>query len=96
MSDPQPIAAQFAPDAHALDGNAVGGLLAELFGTDVTGADCGCAHCGNVGPLGTLRVYVAAGIVLRCSACSGLVMRVMTRSDGSHLLDARGAAFIRR
>jgi len=96
MSDQQPTAAEFSADAHVLDGNGVGGLLAELFGADVTGADCCCAHCGNVGPLGTLRVYVAAGIVLRCSACSGLVMRVMTRSDGSHLLDARGAAFLRR
>ena len=35
------------------------------------------------------------GIVLRCSVCAEVVMRVMRRTDGSYLLDARGAAYLR-
>lgn len=29
-----------------LDGNSIGGLLQEIFGTDMTGAEATCAACG--------------------------------------------------
>jgi hypothetical protein len=56
-----------------------------------------CAHCGNRAQVGTLRAYGlnGPGVVLRCSACAEIVMRVMRRPDGSFLVDARGAAYLR-
>ncbi len=30
-----------------LDGNAIGGLLQEVFGTDMTNAEAACATCGR-------------------------------------------------
>jgi len=83
-------------DPRTLDGNAVAGTLNEIFGVEMTTAVGRCAHCGNRAPLGALLAYVGGpGIVLRCSVCSELVMRIMRRPDGSYLLDARGAGYIR-
>jgi hypothetical protein len=83
-------------DSLTLDANAIAGMLMEIFGTEMTIAASRCAHCGNRGQLGSLRAYVhAPGIVLRCSVCTDVVLRVMRRPDGSYLVDARGAAYIR-
>ena len=81
----------------ALDANAVAGLLAEVFGTEMTDVASRCARCGNRAQVGTLRVYGlnGPGVVLRCSTCTQIVMRVMRRRDGSFLVDARGAAYLR-
>ena len=71
-------------------------MLMEIFGTEMTVAASRCAHCGNRAQIGTMRAYVnAPGVVLRCSTCTEIVMRVMRRGDGSFLVDARGAAYIR-
>jgi len=35
------------------------------------------------------------GVVLRCSTCTEIVIRLVRRPDGSFLVDARGAAYIR-
>jgi uncharacterized membrane protein len=40
------------PSAVRLDGNAAGGLLAEVFALDVTSASLTCGGCGAVGPVG--------------------------------------------
>jgi hypothetical protein len=83
-------------DALTLDANAVAGLLMEIFGTEMTVAMSRCGHCGNRGQVGSLRAYThAPGVVLRCSVCTEVVMRIMRRADGSYLVDARGAAYIR-
>jgi hypothetical protein len=83
-------------DALTLDANAVAGLLMEIFGAEMTAVMSRCAHCGNRGQVGSLRAYThAPGVVLRCSICTEVVMRVMRRGDGSYLVDARGAAYIR-
>jgi Family of unknown function (DUF6510) len=79
-----------------LDANAVGGLLMEIFGTDMTAAASQCAHCGNRGEVATLRAYIhAPGTVLRCSICTEVVLRIMRMPDGHYMVDARGAAFFR-
>lgn len=79
-----------------LDANAVGGLLIEIFGTDMTAAACQCTHCGNRAEVATLRAYIhAPGTVLRCSICTEIVLRIMRTADGRYLVDARGAAFFR-
>ncbi len=85
-----------AVDALTLDANAAAGMLHEVFGTEMTVAASRCTHCGNRAPVGTLRAYVhAPGLVLRCSICTEIVIRVMRRPDGTFLVDARGAAYIR-
>jgi len=84
-------------DNDALDANAVAGMLAEIFGTEMTAVASRCAHCGNRAQLGTLRAYGlrGPGVVLRCSTCTQVVMRIMRRADGSFLVDAQGAAYLR-
>lgn len=78
-----------------LDANAVAGLLREVFAIDVTAAPAQCAHCGNEGEMGTLRAFVRApGAVLRCSACDGIVLRIVETSTAIYV-DARGAARLR-
>ena len=82
-------------DPLTLDANAVAGMLMEVFGTEMTVAACRCTHCGNRAHVGTLRAYVhAPGVVLRCSTCTQIVLRIMRRPDGGFLVDARGASYI--
>jgi Family of unknown function (DUF6510) len=61
-----------------LDGNAAGGLLQEIFVSDITSAQIQCAACGSVAAIGSLRLYaVQMGAVLRCTHCEGIVMRAV-------------------
>jgi hypothetical protein len=64
-----------------LDGNACAGMLAEMFGTDMTMAMRGCASCGERRPLGAHRAYRGAGIVLRCPVCDDMAMVIAELSD---------------
>ncbi len=82
-------------DDYTLDANAVAGMLEEVFGTEMTAADSQCAHCGNRAQVGTFRVYdiTGPGIVLRCSTCAQIVIRLVRRPDGSYLVDASGATY---
>jgi hypothetical protein len=60
-----------------LDGNAAGGMLADLFAMDATGASATCAGCGSVAPLGALPEYgQEMGVVLRCASCDTAVLRI--------------------
>jgi hypothetical protein len=78
-----------------LDANAVAGALAEIFGVEMTAAPTECASCGNEGAIGTLLAYVEGpGIVLRCSACENVVLRVVQTPEATYL-DARGAVYLR-
>jgi hypothetical protein len=82
-----------ADDALTLDANAVAGMLHEVFGKEMTGHDSQCAHCGNRAPVGSFRVYGIGGpgVILRCSACTQIVIRLVRRPDGTFLVDASGA-----
>ena len=76
-------------DELTLDGNAVAGLLAEVFAAEMTIARGTCDGCGAVEPLGAVRVYRAAGFVLRCPHCESVVAKLVT--DGSRAwIDLRG------
>lgn len=77
-----------------VDGSGVGGLLAEVFGAEMTAAPGQCAHCHTVSMVGTMRVYMRGpGVVLRCPACAEVVLRVVRTPRGT-LVDARGAAYL--
>lgn len=66
-----------------LDGNAVGGLLSEVFGADMTGTVGTCPDCGTVGALATLRAYAnAPGVVLRCPSCDSVQLVVVRTPSG--------------
>ena len=69
----------------ALDGNAIGGLLLDVFDVEMTTAMGVCASCGAERQVAELVVYVQApGTVVRCRSCSGLLMvfvEVMVRVD---------------
>ena len=59
----------------ALDGNAIGGLLLEVFGAEMTTAQCVCASCGRRGVLAGCEVYLAGpGKPVRCRECSAVLM----------------------
>jgi hypothetical protein len=79
-------------DKHTLDANAVAGMLHEVFGTEMTDHESECAHCGNQAQVGTFRVYdmQGPGVVLRCSTCAEITIRIVRRPDGSYLVDAGG------
>jgi uncharacterized protein DUF6510 len=70
-------------DRH-LDGNAVGGMLAEVFGREMTAAVGSCSACGSVNAFGAAIAYIQApGEVLRCPGC-GTVLMVFVHSPGGY------------
>ena len=80
---------------RTLDANAVAGMLEALFGADMTAADSRCAACGREGQVGTLLAYTTApGIVLRCPACSAVMLRMVETPRGT-LVEAKGVAYLR-
>jgi hypothetical protein len=75
-----------------LDGNAIGGMLFEAFGRDMTTATGTCANCGARGQAAELRVYLRApGAVGRCRNC-GAILIVMTQIRGTTCVDLHGYA----
>jgi hypothetical protein len=62
-----------------LDGNAIAGLLADVFGEEMTTAIGTCAACGASGEVATFAVFTRApGIVARCRACASVLMVLVT------------------
>jgi ribosomal protein S27E len=64
-------------DETMLDGNAVAGLLQEVFVTESTTAMVTCSGCGVASPMGTVHVYRGAGFVLRCPNCAAVLMTLV-------------------
>ncbi|MHB8612869.1 MAG: DUF6510 family protein [Candidatus Dormibacteraceae bacterium] len=82
------------PAEARLDGNAVGGLLREIFTMEMTTAETTCGGCGAVNELGGVIVYMhAPGVVLRCPACQQVLMRIV-RARGSYWVDLGGTRTI--
>ena len=75
----------------ALDGNAAGGLLSELFAFDITAATVICDGCEETGDIAEARVYGGAmGAMFRCAHCDGIMIRLV-RTPRGFCLDMRGA-----
>jgi hypothetical protein len=65
-------------DARTLDGNAIGGLLLELFGVELTAAPCTCGGCGAREEVARLDVYVdCPGVVVRCRHCNNVMITIV-------------------
>jgi len=67
-------------DELMLDGNAIAGLLQEVFAVEMTTAIGTCARCGASEPVGAIHVYRGAGIVLRCPHCDNALAQIV-RAD---------------
>jgi Family of unknown function (DUF6510) len=77
-----------------LDGNAIGGILGEIFALEMTSAETTCGGCGKVNSVGRVDVYVnAPGVVVRCPACQHVLIRVV-RGKGRVWLDLSGTRTI--
>jgi hypothetical protein len=78
-----------------LDANATAGILHEIFGAEMTASPTECATGGNEAEIGTLLAFTQGpGIVVRCSTCENVVIRI-TQTPEAIYLDARGAVYLR-
>ncbi|HSJ73273.1 MAG TPA: DUF6510 family protein, partial [Miltoncostaeaceae bacterium] len=69
-------------EAH-VDGNALGGMMSDLFGREMTDARGCCRECGAVNALGALLAYTRApGDVLRCPACDAVMLVAVSLPSG--------------
>jgi Family of unknown function (DUF6510) len=76
----------------ALDGNAIAGLLHDIFGYEMTTASSVCGHCGDKRPVAELVAYVRApGTVVRCRTCASMLM-VLVEVRGITCIDLNGLA----
>jgi Family of unknown function (DUF6510) len=64
-------------DALMLDGNAIAGLLQEVFAVEMTTALGTCGGCGATEPVGAIHVFRGAGIVLRCPHCDNALVKIV-------------------
>jgi len=77
-------------DFVALDGNAAGGLLRQLFVFDVTVARVVCSGCRSSHLLAALKLYGhPMGSILRCPDCHATLVRVVAH-EPEYWLDMRG------
>ena len=77
-------------DRAPLDGNAIGGLLHEVFGREMTAALGTCAQCGARRPVAEFAVFLRApGAVARCRDCAAVLM-VITGVRNMNCVDLMG------
>ncbi len=72
-------------DPTHLDANALGGLLMEVFGREMTDAHGCCASCGTVNQVGAMRVFRGPGDVVRCPSCDNVVLVVVTSGERTRI-----------
>lgn len=70
-------------DELMLDGNAVAGMLGEVFAVEMTTATMMCGNCGAARAVGAMHVFRGAGIVLRCPHCDNALMKIV--EDGTRM-----------
>jgi hypothetical protein len=64
-------------DTLMLDGNAVAGLLREVFAVEMTTAIATCGTCGASDAVGASNVFRGAGIVMRCRHCDNALVTIV-------------------
>jgi len=64
-------------DPLMLDGNAVAGLLQEVFAVEMTTAIATCGTCGAADTVGATHVFRGAGIVMRCPHCDNALVTIV-------------------
>lgn len=87
--------AYISSEPAALDGNAVAGLLQQVFIVDITTARIKCAACESVQPLAKLMLYgLPMGNILRCPQCQSALIRAVAHGNVCWL-DFRGVSTMR-
>jgi hypothetical protein len=77
-----------------VDGNALGGVLGEVFVHEMTSARVACDGCGEVEMIGGQHAYTQApGIVVRCCHCEAVLL-VITQQDGRYVLGFRNLRWL--
>jgi hypothetical protein len=76
-------------DSLMLDGNAVAGLLQEVFAVEMTTALGTCSKCAATEPVGAVHVFRGAGIVMRCSHCDNPLVTIV-KDDTRVWISLRG------
>jgi hypothetical protein len=64
-------------DRLMVDGNAVAGLLQEVFAVEMTSATGMCDACGATEAVGALHVFRGAGIVMCCPHCDNALVTIV-------------------
>jgi Family of unknown function (DUF6510) len=81
-------------DLHT-DGNAIAGVLQEVFVSEITVARRTCQSCGQEHPIGEHRLFSGAGSVLRCPACGDIAACVSALPD-RYVISLRGTWMLER
>lgn len=75
-----------------LDGNAIAGVLFNVFGREMTATLCTCARCGYGQAVGETTVFLGGpGIVARCVGCENPLI-IMVERRGVTCVDLTGIA----
>jgi hypothetical protein len=70
-------------EVQHVDGNAVGGMLIDVFGQEMTEVRERCGGCGSVREVGALVAYTRGpGDVLRCPDCDTVLIVCVPIGDG--------------
>jgi hypothetical protein len=64
-------------DELMVDGNAIAGLLQEVFAVEMTTAILTCASCSAREPVGASHVFRGAAVVVRCRHCEQALMTIL-------------------
>jgi len=64
-------------DELMLDGNAIAGLLWEVFAVEMTTAILTCTSCGEREPVGASHVFRGAAVVVRCPHCDNALVTLL-------------------
>lgn len=75
-----------------LDGNAMAGVMQDLFARDMTTTAYKCTGCGKTGVVAEMAVYMSGpGTVARCRDCDTILL-LLTERRGMYCIDAPGLA----
>jgi len=75
-----------------LDGNALAGVMHDLFARDMTTVGYKCTNCGSAGIVAELAVYMSGpGTVARCRDCDTIIL-MFTERHGMYCIDMPGMA----
>ena len=77
-----------------LDGNAVAGLLSQIFAFEPTTAYGTCESCGATDYIGATHAYIhAPGTIVRCAHCENILM-VVVHQPGKYILALPGIRWL--
>ena len=77
-----------------VDGNALAGVLADVFGVEMTAAIARCRHCQRIFELAVAHVFITAmGSVMRCAHCQSTLAVIVTKPH-EILFSPTGLSFV--